>query len=66
MPSFVARQILRFIVLMFAVSVLVFALVGLSPIDPVQANIGQTAYASLSPEKKAELALYWGSQTPIW
>ena len=66
MPSVVARQILRFIELMFAVSVLVFALVGLSPIDPVQANIGQTAYASLSPEKKAELALYWGSQTPIW
>ena len=60
------KQLLKFVVLLFAVSIVVFALVGLSPIDPVQANVGQAAYAGLSAEKKAELATYWGSNLPIW
>ena len=60
------KQLLKFVLLMFMVSVVVFCLVGLSPIDPVQANVGQATYASLSPEKKAELALYWGADLPIW
>lgn len=62
----VAGQLVKLAVLMFAMSIVVFALVGLSPIDPVQANVGQAAYAALSDAKKAELALYWGSDTPIW
>ncbi|WP_241152714.1 ABC transporter permease subunit [Gordonibacter sp. Marseille-P4307] len=57
---------MRFALLMVAVSVLVFVLVSLSPIDPVQANVGQAAYAGMSPEKKAALAQVWGSGTPLW
>lgn len=52
--------------LLFAVSIVVFALVGASPIDPVQANLGQAAYMGLSADKKAALASYWGSDLPIW
>lgn len=66
MAKLIGKQLLKFIALMFAVSVVVFFLVGLSPIDPVQANVGQAAYAALSPEKKAELATYWGTNLPIW
>jgi ABC-type dipeptide/oligopeptide/nickel transport system permease component len=52
--------------LLLAVSVLVFVLVDVSPIDPVQANVGQSAYAGLSAEKKAQLAGWWGAGTPVW
>ncbi len=53
---------MRFALLMVAVSVLVFVLVSLSPIDPVQANVGQAAYAGMSPEKKAALAQVWEAE----
>lgn len=66
MAKTIATYLAKFAVLMFAVSVVTFFLVGASPIDPVQANLGQAAYASLSAEKKAELANYWGSNLPIW
>ena len=52
--------------LLLAVSIIVFALVSLSPIDPVQANVGQSAYLNMSPEKRAALAEYWGSNVPLW
>lgn len=51
---------------MAAVSVVTFFLVGMSPIDPVQANVGQAAYANMSEAKRAQLASYWGADTPIW
>lgn len=66
MAKTIATYALKFVVLMFAVSVVTFFLVGASPIDPVQANLGQAAYAGLSAEKKAELANYWGSNLPLW
>lgn len=66
MVQLIGKQLVKFVVLMFAVSIAVFCLVGLSPIDPVQANVGQAAYAALSPEKKAELVAYWGADLPIW
>ena len=62
---FALRVVLRFASLMFAVSVVTFALVGLSPIDPVQANIGQAAMATMSPERRALLAEHWGVGVPI-
>ena len=49
-----------------AVSAVVFILVSLSPIDPVQANVGQAAYVSMSEAKRAQLASYWGVDTPLW
>ena len=44
MARFLARNIAKFILLMLAVSLVTFVLVSVSPIDPVQANVGQTAY----------------------
>ena len=66
MAQVIGKNLLKFVVLMFAVSVVTFLLVGISPIDPVQANVGQAAYAGMSPEKKADLAAYWGSNLPVW
>lgn len=50
----------RFALLLIAVSFITFLLVGLSPIDPVQANVGQAAYLTMSAEKRAMLAERWG------
>ena len=62
---FALRQLLRFAVLMLAVSFVCFALVSASPIDPLQANIGQNALLSMSDERRAQLASYWGTNTPL-
>lgn len=48
-----------------AVSFVVFALVSASPIDPVQMNVGQAAYMTMSEAKRAQLAQYWGVGTPL-
>ena len=51
---------------MLAVGLVVFALVSVSPIDPVQANVGQAAYVNMSEAKRAQLASYWGGDVPFW
>jgi peptide/nickel transport system permease protein len=66
MLRFFSGQLLKFIVLMVAVSMVAFALVSLSPIDPVQMNVGQVAYLNMSEAKRAQLAEYWGVNTPLW
>ena len=66
MARFIAKNLVKFVLLMLAVSLVSFALVSLSPIDPVQANVGQAAYLSMSPEKRAQLAEYWGAGVPFW
>ena len=38
----------------------------MSPIDPVQANVGQAAYVNMSEAKRAQLASYWGGDVPFW
>ncbi len=63
---FVGQNLVRFALLMIAVSIVVFVLVSVSPIDPVQANVGQAAYVNMSDAKKAQLAEYWGADTPLW
>ena len=65
MTRTILKYVARFLILMFAISIVAFCLVGLSPIDPVQANVGQVAYASLSASQKAQLAGYWGSDLNI-
>ena len=62
----VVSNIARLALLLLAVSLVVFALVSLSPIDPVQANVGQAAYVSMSEEKRAQLAEHWGVGVPFW
>lgn len=51
---------------MLAVGLVVFPLVSMSPIDPVQANVGQAAYVNMSEAKRAQLASYWGGDVPFW
>ena len=58
--------LLRLAALLLATSIVTFALVGASPVDPVKANVGQASYAHMSAEQRAELEQYWGSTTPIW
>ena len=59
MARYVVSQLGRFLLLMMAVAVVTFALVSLSPVDPLQANVGQAALMSMSEEKRAALAAYW-------
>ncbi len=66
MARFILRNIVKFILLMVAVSMVTFVLVSISPIDPVQANVGQAAYVNMSEAKRAQLAEYWGVNTPLW
>lgn len=55
----------RFLLLMLVVSFVTFALVAASPIDPVQANVGQQALLGMSAAKRAALAAHWGADTPL-
>ena len=66
MTKYLVRHIVRFALLMLAVGLVVFALVSMSPIDPVQANVGQSAYVNMSEAKRAQLASYWGGDVPFW
>lgn len=66
MTEYLVRHIVRFALLMLAVGLVVFALVSMSPIDPVQANVGQAAYVNMSEAKRAQLASYWGGDVPFW
>lgn len=65
MGRFLLRNLVKFVLLILAVSFVVFALVSLSPIDPVQANVGQAALIGMSEEKRAALQAYWGSDEPL-
>ena len=60
-----AQQIVRFVLLMVAVSVVTFALVAASPVDPVQMNAGQAAYAQMPEQKREQLREYWGAGKPL-
>jgi len=55
---FLAVRLLRFATLLAGVSVLAFALVLNSPVDPIQAYIG--ADVNISDEQLARLREYWG------
>lgn len=46
------------------ISIVTFALMKTSPIDPLQANVGQAALGSMSQEQKEKLEEYWGVNTP--
>jgi peptide/nickel transport system permease protein len=58
----IGLYLLKGILLLFAVSIVAFTLMKLSPIDPVQAYIG--ADATVSPEQRANIAKRWGIGEP--
>lgn len=57
------RYSVKIISLLLAVSILAFILVDASPIDPVQQYILSLG-AAVSPEQQAQIAAYWGADTP--
>ena len=61
---FAAGKLLRMALLMLGVSILTFALMTASPLDPLQTNVGQVALGSMSAEQVAKLEAYWGVGTP--
>lgn len=61
---FAGKNFIRMILLLIAVSVATFALVSASPIDPLQANVGQAALGSMSEAQKEKLRSYWGVDEP--
>lgn len=61
---FIAKQIIRLIALLLCVSIIAFALMSISPINPLQSNVGEVALASMSSEQIAKLEAYWGMDTP--
>lgn len=52
------------LLLLLFVSIGAFLLVSLSPVDPLQANVGQTALGALSQEQVIKLETYWGVNEP--
>lgn len=61
---FIAKQVVRMLLLLAAVSIAAFFLVSISPIDPLQANVGQAALGSMSAEQIEKLEAYWGVDVP--
>lgn len=61
---YIGKNFIRMILLLIAVSIATFALVSASPIDPLQANVGQAALGSMSQAQKEKLEEYWGVNTP--
>lgn len=60
----IGKNLIRLILLVIAVSIAAFALMTMSPVDPLQANVGQAALGSMSPEQKEKLEEYWGVNEP--
>ncbi len=57
----VVKKCIRMLLLLAAVSIAAFALVSASPVDPLQANVGQAAMGSMSREQIEKLQSYWGT-----
>ncbi len=55
----------RVLLLILGVSFAAFFLLAVSPIDPLQSNVGQAALGSMSQEQIDKLREYWGMNTPM-
>lgn len=60
------RGVIQLFLLLLAVSLASFLLVSMSPVDPLQTNVGQTALGSMSQEQIDKLREYWGVGVPVW
>ena len=64
--KFILKNFIKMVFLLFAVSIVAFALMTASPIDPLKANVGQAALGSMSQDQIAKLEEYWGvGQPPV-
>lgn len=62
--QFTVKNLIRVFLLLLAVSIVTFWLISISPIDPLQANVGQAALGTMSEEQIAKLQSYWGQTVP--
>ena len=60
---FITKKAVRMAALLVMISLVTFALISASPIDPLQANAGQ-ALGSMSQEQREKLESYWGVGEP--
>lgn len=56
------ENILKMVLLLFAVSIIAFVLVNFSPVDPVQQYV--IGVGGVSPEQRLQLEEYWGVNDP--
>ncbi len=61
---YIGKQCVRMLLLVAAVSIVTFCLMKASPVDPLQANVGQAALGTMSQEQVEKLKAYWGMDTP--
>ncbi len=61
---FLGKNVIRALFLAAGVSIVTFFLVSRSPIDPLQANVGQAALGAMSEAQLQQLRDYWGMDTP--
>ncbi|PYI52643.1 ABC transporter permease [Paenibacillus flagellatus] len=61
--AFVGLKLVRLVTLLVAISIVSFALVSASPIDPIQAYVGADMMR-VGPEQRAQIAAYWGLDRP--
>lgn len=62
--KYAGKKLIRLILMIAAVSIVTFALIVASPVDPVKTNVGQAALGSMSQEQIHKLEEYWGVNTP--
>lgn len=60
----IGKQAARMALLVILVSILAFILLSVSPIDPLQTNVGQAALGAMSQEQIERLETYWGVGIP--
>ena len=58
----ILSQLGKMLLLLVAVSIIAFALVSVSPVDPVQQYL--LGIGAVSPEQQAEIEEYWGANDP--
>ena len=63
--QFAGKKLIRMLLLLLGVSLATFLLMSVSPLDPLQTNVGQAALGSMSSEQIAQLEDYWGVNTPL-
>ncbi|WP_139997603.1 ABC transporter permease [Paenibacillus paridis] len=61
---FAGKKLIRLAALLASVSIITFALVAMSPIDPVQSYIGADVMR-VGAEQRQEIAAYWGLDRPF-
>lgn len=62
--SYLAKHIIRLVLVLLGVSVLCFVLVSASPVDPVRAYVGEVGMANMEPDALVRLESYFGADTP--